>query len=128
MPGFRSQLNRLKKISLASSARGSLFFESSFEAEYLTKQGWRMVIVRPILIGNVVIFLVNFPEEEEESLALVYTKKDAWSDIEKESTGLTETVGTAIENYYSTRNIARTEEEVEGRPNAPDRPANYLLN
>ena len=34
-------------------------------------------------------------------MALVYNKKDTWSDIEKESNGHTEAIGLAIENYYT---------------------------
>ena len=54
-----------------------------------------------VLVNTVVIFLISFPEGESEAMALVYNERDAWSDIEKESTGLTEAVGTAIENHYS---------------------------
>jgi len=59
------------------------------------------MVVKPILINTIVIFLVHFPEDCEEPMALVYNKKDTWSDIEKESTGQTEAIGLAIENYYT---------------------------
>ncbi|HEX9511675.1 MAG TPA: hypothetical protein VF939_14395 [Puia sp.] len=103
MSGFRLKLNRLRNIPYASSIQESLPFESSFEVEYFFNGQWDLIIVKPILINKLVIFLVNFPEEGEDPIALVYNKKDTWSDIEKESTGLTEALGAAIENYYSTR-------------------------
>ena len=59
------------------------------------------MVVKPILVNNVVIFLVHFPCGESEPMALVYNNKDTWADIEKESTGLTEAVGQAIEDHYS---------------------------
>ena len=101
MSGFRLKLNRLKNIPYASSIQESLPFEKSFELEYFFEGQWQLVVVKPILINTVVIFLVHFPEGREESMALVYNKKDTWSDIEKESNGQTEAIGLAIENYYS---------------------------
>jgi len=101
MSGFRLKLNRLKNIPYASSIQEHLPFEKSFEVEYFFEGCWNLVVVKPILVNTVVIFLVSFPEGGAESMALVYNKKDTWADIEKESTGLTEAVGTAIENYYS---------------------------
>lgn len=101
MSGFRLKLNRLKNIPYASSIQEHLPFERSFEIEYFFDACWNLVIVKPILVNTVVIFLVSFPEGEAESMALVYNKRDIWADIEQESTGLTEAVGTAIENYYS---------------------------
>ncbi|HWK04236.1 MAG TPA: hypothetical protein VNS58_11425 [Puia sp.] len=103
MSGFRLKLNRLRNIPYASSIQESLPFESSFEVEYFFNGQWDLILVKPILINKVVIFLVNFPEKDQEPIALVYNKRDTWSDIEKESTGLTEALGAAIENYYSTR-------------------------
>jgi len=103
MSGFRLKLNRLRNIPYASSIQESLPFESSFEVEYFFNGQWNLIVVKPILINKVVIFLVNFPEKDQEPIALVYNKRDTWSDIEKESTGLTEALGAAIENYYSTR-------------------------
>jgi hypothetical protein len=101
MSGFRLKLNRLKNIPYASSIQEHLPFEKSFEVEYFFDGTWNLVVVKPILVNTVVIFLVSFPEGEAEPMALVYNKKDIWADIEQESTGLTEAVGSAIENYYS---------------------------
>jgi hypothetical protein len=101
MSGFRLRLNRLKNIPYASSIQEHLPFERSFELEYLFDGLRYTVIVKPILVNTVVIFLVHFPGGEAESMALVYNKKDIWADIEKESTGLTEAVGQAIEDHYS---------------------------
>jgi hypothetical protein len=101
MSGFRLKLNRLKNIPYASSLQAHLRFEKNLELEYFFDQRWSLVVVQPILVNTVVIFLVSFPEGESEPMALVYNKKDAWADIEKESTGLTEAVGTAIETHYS---------------------------
>jgi hypothetical protein len=72
-----------------------------FEVEYLFGGLRNAVVVKPIMIKTVVIFLVHFPGGETDPMALVYNKKDIWADIEKESTGLTEAVGQAIEDYYS---------------------------
>jgi hypothetical protein len=101
MSGFRLKLNRLRNIPYASSIQEFLPFEKSFELEYFFENQWNLIVVKPILINTVVIFLVHFPEGGEESMALVYNKKDIWSDIERESTGQTEAIGLAIENYYS---------------------------
>ncbi|SRR5258708_39729227 len=101
MAGFRSQLNRLINMPGAASIGDPYWQETSFEVEYYFKGRGNYALVRPILVNTVVIFLVNFPEQEECPMALVYNKKDAWSDIEKESTTRTEAVGAAIENYYS---------------------------
>jgi hypothetical protein len=116
MSGFRLKLNRLRNIPYASSIQESLPFESSFEVEYFFNRQWNLIVVKPILINKLVIFLVNFPEGEEDPIALVYNKKDAWSDIEKESTGLTEALGTAIENYYSTRYLPWSNGPKDGYP------------
>ncbi|HEY4109468.1 hypothetical protein [Puia sp.] len=101
MSGFRLKLNRLKNIAYASTIQEHLPFEKSFEVEYFFEGSWNLVFVKPILVNTVAVFLVSFPEDGSEPLALVYNKKDTWADIEKESTGLTEAVGAAIENYYS---------------------------
>jgi hypothetical protein len=101
MSGFRLKLNRLKNIPYASSIQEHLPFEKTFELEFFVDRRWSLVVVKPILINSVVIFLVSFPEGESEPMALVYNKKDTWADIEKESTGLTEAVGAAIESHYS---------------------------
>jgi hypothetical protein len=101
MSGFRLKLNRLKNIPYASSIQEHLPFEKSFAIDYCFDGQCTPVVVKPIFVNSVVIFLVNFPEGECEPMALVYNTKDAWSDIEKESTGLTEAVGSAIESYYS---------------------------
>jgi len=101
MSGFRLKLNRLKNIPYASSIQEQLPFEKNLELEYFFDRRWSLVVVQPILVNTVVIFLVSFPEGESEPMALVYNKKDTWADIERESTGLTEAVGAAIENHYS---------------------------
>jgi hypothetical protein len=101
MSGFRLKLNRLRNIPYASSIQEFLPFEKSFELEYFFEDQWNLIVVKPILVNTVVIFLVHFPEGSEESMALVYNKRDIWSDIERESTGQTEAIGLAIENYYS---------------------------
>ena len=103
MSGFRLKLNRLRNIPYASTLQGSLPFDSSFEVEYFFNERWHLIMVKPILINSVVIFLVNFTDGEGEPMALVYNTKDAWSDIENESTGATGAIGTAIENYYASR-------------------------
>lgn len=103
MSGFRIKLNRLRNIPYASSIQESLPFEKSIDVEYFFEGQWNLIVVKPILVNTVVIFLVQFPEGDKDSIALVYNKKDEWADIEKESTGLTDAVGAAIENYYSTR-------------------------
>ncbi len=116
MSGFRLKLNRLRNIPYASSIQESLSFESSFEVEYFFNGQWNLIIVKPILINKVVIFLVNFTEGEQDPIALVYNKKDAWSDIEKESTRLTEALGASIENYYSTRYLPWSNGQQDGYP------------
>jgi len=103
MSGFRLRLNRLRNIPCASSIQESLPSESSFEVEYRFNDLWNWVVVQPIVVNTIVIFLINFPDGDEDPMALVYNKKDIWSDIEKESTGLTEAIGAAIEQYYSSR-------------------------
>lgn len=100
MSGFRLRLNRLKNIPYASSIQEHLPFERSFEVEYLFGGLRNSVVVKPIRAGNVVIFLVHFPDGETEPMALVYNKKETWADIEQESTGLTEAIGQAIEDHY----------------------------
>src|SRR6202012_797690 len=126
MSGFRLKLNRLRNIPYASSIQESLPFEKSFELEYFFEAQWNLIVVKPILINTVVIFLVHFPEGGEESMALVYNKRDTWSDIEKESTGLTEAIGTAIETYYSSRYLPWSNTSKEG--SASSFPDNHLLN
>jgi hypothetical protein len=101
MSGFRLRLNRLKNIPYASSIQELLPFDKSFEVEYDYDSCRSSVIVKPILVNNVVIFLVSFPGGDAESMALVYNNRETWTDIENESTGLTEIVGAAIENYYA---------------------------
>ena len=103
MSGFRLKLNRLKNIPYASSLQQHLPFEKNLELEYFFDRRWSLVVVQPILVNTVVIFLVSFPEGEAGPMALVYNNKDSWADIEKESTGMTEAVGTAIEHHYSER-------------------------
>jgi len=116
MSGFRLRLNRLRNIPYASSIQESLPFESSFEVEYRFNDLWNWVVVQPIVINTIVIFLVNFPDGDEEPMALVYNKKDIWSDIERESTGLTEAIGAAIEQYYSTRYLPWSNSQKDGLP------------
>ncbi|HVS98448.1 MAG TPA: hypothetical protein VHE54_18275 [Puia sp.] len=101
MSGYRLRLNRLKNIPYASSIQETLPFERTFELEYFFGGSRNNVVVQPMLVNNVVIFFVHFPAGESEPMALVYNKKDTWADIEKESTGLTEAVGQAIEDHYS---------------------------
>jgi hypothetical protein len=103
MSGFRLKINGLTNISYAAAIQESLPFDQSFEVEYLFERQWNRIVVKPILIHSVVIFLVNFPDGDRESMALVYNERDTWSDIEKESTGETAAIGVAIENYYSNR-------------------------
>ena len=103
MPDFRLKINRLKNIPYASSIQESLPLETSFEVEYFFNGQGNLILVKPILIGAVVVFLVHFPEGDRQAMALVYNKKESWSDIESESTGLTESIGDAIEKYYSSR-------------------------
>lgn len=74
------------------------------------------MVVQPIVINSIVIFLVNFPDGDEEPMALVYNKKDIWSDIEKESSGLTEAIGAAIEQYYSSRYLPWSNSQKDGLP------------
>ena len=126
MSGFRLRLNRLRNIPYASSIQESLPFESSFEVEYRFNSEWNWVVIKPILVNTVVIFLVHFPEGDEEPLALVYNKKDVWSDIEKESTGLTEAIGVAIEQYYSNRYLPWSNSQKDGLPETTW--DNHLLN
>jgi hypothetical protein len=113
MPDFRLKINVLRNIPYASSIQESLPLENSFEVEYLFNGVGNLVMVKPILLGTVVIFLVHFPESDRPPMALVYNKKESWSDIEKESTGLTEAIGEAIENYYSSRYLpwSKTQKE-----------------
>jgi hypothetical protein len=108
MSGFRLKLNRLKNIPYASSVQETLPFDQAFEVEYVYEGDWNLVVVKPILVHSVVIFLVQFPEGEGNSMALVYNTKDEWSDIEKESTDETEAIGLAIEKYYSKRYLLST--------------------
>ena len=126
MSGFRLKLNRLRNIPYASSIQESLPFDSSFEVEYFFNGRFYWVVVKPILIGTVVVFLVDFPESYDEPMALVYNKKDVWSDIEKESTGLTEAIGAAIEQYYSTCYLPWTDSQKDGQPDGIW--DNHLLN
>jgi hypothetical protein len=108
MSGFRLKLNRLRNIPYASSLQESLPFDQAFEIEYIYDGDWNLVVVKPILVHSVVIFLVQFPDGEGNSMALVFNTKDEWSDIEKESTDETETIGLAIEKYYSKRYFLST--------------------
>ncbi|MBN9380182.1 MAG: hypothetical protein J0H74_05425 [Chitinophagaceae bacterium] len=126
MSGFRLKLNRLRNIPYASSIQEALPFDSSFEVEYFFNGRCNWVAVKPILIGTVVVFLVNFLESYDEPMALVYNKKDIWSDIEKESTGLTEAIGAAIEQYYSTRYLPWSNSQIDGGPDGIW--DNHLLN
>ena len=59
----------------------------------------------------------TFLESYDDPMALVYNKKDVWSDIEKESSGLTEAIGAAIEQYYSTRYLPWSNSQKDGQPN-----------
>jgi hypothetical protein len=108
MSGFRLKLNRLRNIPYASSVQETLPFDQAFEIGYVYEGDWNLIMVKPILVHSVVIFLVQFPEGEANSMALVYNTRDEWSDIEKESTGETEAIGLAIEKYYSKRYLLST--------------------
>jgi hypothetical protein len=108
MSGFRLKLNRLRNIPYASSIQETLPFDHAFEIEYIYEGEWNLVMVKPILVHSVVIFLVQFPEGEGNSMALVYNTKDEWSDIEKESSDETGVIGVAIEKYYSKRYLLST--------------------
>ena len=120
MSGFRLKLNRLRNIPYASSIQESLPFESSFEVEYFLEGQGSFVVVKPILVNTVVIFLVHFPDDgRKDSMALVYNKRDTWSDIEKESTGMTEAIGVAIETYYSNRYLPWSNNSKEGVSSGP---------
>jgi hypothetical protein len=118
MSGFLLKLNRLRNIPYASSIQESLPFEQSFDVECYYEGKWHLIVVKPILINTLVIFLVYFPEGEWDSLALVYNKKDEWSDIEQEPTRLTEAIGGAIENYYSSRYLPWSDAQTGGRSEA----------
>jgi hypothetical protein len=101
MSGFRLRFNELRNITYGSSLQETLPFVEAFEMEYRYHGESNLVMVKPIVVHSVVIFLVQFPDEEADSMALVYNSKDEWSDIEKESTGVTDAIGMAIEKYYS---------------------------
>jgi len=118
MSGFRLKLNRLRNIPYASSIQESLPFDSEFEVEYFFEGQGTFVVIKPILVNTVVIFLVHFPAGDGESLALVYNKRDTWSDIERESTGQTEAIGVAIETYYSNRYLPWSNNPKEGASHA----------
>lgn len=116
----------LRNIPYASSIQGSLPLETAFEVEYFFNGQGSPIMVKPILLGTVVIFLVHFPETDRPSMALVYNKKESWSDIEKESTGLTEAIGDAIEKYYSSRYLPWSKNQKERQFDVPR--DNHLLN
>jgi hypothetical protein len=103
MPDNRLKISRLRNIPYASSIQETLPFDQSFDVEYRYEGVCNQVVVQPILLHSIVIFLVSFPEGDGESMALVYNAKNEWSDIERESTGHTESIGLAIEHYYSNR-------------------------
>jgi hypothetical protein len=108
MSGFRLRFNRLRNITSGSSLQETLPFDQAFEMEYRYHGESNLVMVNPIIVHTVVIFLVQFPDKEADSMALVYNSKDEWSDIEKESTGETEAIGMAIEKYYSKCDLLTT--------------------
>jgi hypothetical protein len=100
MSGFRLKINGLDGVPHAFAIQRALYSETAFEVEYFFKGQANYIAVQPMLVSNVIVFLVHFPGGEESSMALVYNTRDEWSDIERESTGLTEAIGQAIENYY----------------------------
>jgi hypothetical protein len=112
MRGFRLKLNRLRNIPYTSPIWEKFPSDQAFEMEYMYCGEWNLVMVKPIQIHSVVIFLVQLPEGEGDSMALVYNTKDEWSDIEKESTSETEAIGQAIEKYYSNRYLLSTPSHV----------------
>jgi hypothetical protein len=126
MPDFRLKINGLRNIPYASAVQESLPLETSFELEYFFNGQGNLIIVKPILLGTVVVFLIHFPEPDRQSMALVYNKKENWSDIEQESTGLTEAIGVAIENYYSSRYLPWSLNQKENRVDISRDP--HLLN
>ncbi|HUB59503.1 MAG TPA: hypothetical protein VL978_02310 [Puia sp.] len=91
-----------------SSIQETLPFDQAFEIEYVYEGEWNLIMIKPILVHSVVIFLVQFPDGQGESMALVYNTKNEWSDIEKESTRETEAIGMAIEKYYSNHYLLST--------------------
>ena len=91
-----------------SSIQETLPFDQAFEIEYVYEGKWNLIMIKPILVHSVVIFLVQFPDGQGESMALVYNTKNEWSDIEKESTRETEAIGMAIEKYYSNHYLLST--------------------
>jgi hypothetical protein len=109
MSDFRMKINMLNCMPYLPSLSGYPSYDSFFEVEYYFGGMGNMIRVQPVLISNTVVFLVHFAGGEEPSAALMYNKKNEWSDIEKESTGLTEAIGNAIENYYSTRQLPWSE-------------------
>lgn len=117
MSDFRTKINMLKCMPHPASLSGSPSFDSFFEVEYYFGGTGKLITVQPILLSNTVVFLVHFAGGEELSAALMYNKRNEWSDIEKESTGVTQAIGNAIENYYSTRQLPWS-----------DHPMDYLLN
>ncbi|MDP4151798.1 MAG: hypothetical protein Q8927_03725 [Bacteroidota bacterium] len=100
MSGFRLRINGLESVPHAFAIQRALANETAFEVQYFFKGQGNYIVVQPMLVSNVIVFLVHFPAGEESSMALVYNTRDEWSDIGKESTGLTEAIGQAIENYY----------------------------
>ena len=126
MPDFRLKINMLRNIAYASSVQEALPLEATFEVEYFFNGQGNLIMVKPILLGTVVVFLVHFPEAGGQSMALVYNKKESWSDIEKESTGLTEAIGEAIENYYSSRYLPWSSNQKENHFDGSRE--NHLLN
>ena len=114
MSGFWLKRKGLRNIPYGSSIQESLRCEESFELEYFFEGQGNFVVVEPIAVNTVVIFLVHFPEGGRDSMALVYNKKDVWSDIDKESTGLTKAIGNAIGTYYSNRYLLRSNAQKEG--------------
>jgi hypothetical protein len=126
MSDFGLKINRLRGISYSAALQDYLASEVFFEVEYFFHGQGNYVVVQPILISNVVVFLVHSPGGDEPSMALVYNKKDVWSDIEKGSTGLTGAIGAAIENYYSTRYLPWSANQKDNRVDVSS--GNHLLN
>ena len=101
--------------------------EVPFEVEYFLEGKGNYIVVQPMLISNIIVFLVSFPGGEEAPMALVFNARNEWSDIEKEPTALTGAIGLAIEKYLDGHPIS---EELIASENSlsPERSLAFRLN
>ena len=90
-------------VTVGPSLWNEISPEDAFGIEYSYLGVWQTEMVKPIHLPSVVVFLVRSTDIEKEPVALVFNSKNEWSDIERESTGLTRAIGLAIEEYYSNR-------------------------